>query len=333
MKGKSWIAVAVISLCVGVLGTWGIQKWSDDHNQSNWMDECRYEFKRREGFEYIKPIQFVEANCESAVYQHLKLQLEKKVDSLTADGAVKDISVYIRDFEFSGWMEINADKKYHPGSLLKLGALFNILQQAERDTSLLHKKIAYVPTTEKIPTQTYCTRTIQAHSSYTVEELLHYMIASSDNMATSALQKVLNYQQYLKVFSTLNLAEPDGSDPNYSVTAKDFSAFLKVLYNGTFLSPEMSEKAMEIMLDCDFKKGMVEGLPSGTKIAHKFGEWSDGSKRHELHETGIVYLGSRPYLITIMTGGSDLEKIRKCIPILTQVTHRYLRQMNRQMSS
>jgi beta-lactamase class A len=159
------------------------------------------------------------------------------------------------------------------------------------------------------------------------------MIASSDNLATSALHQVLNYKQYLHVFSTLSLPEPDGSDPNYSVTAKDFSAFLKVLYNGTFLSPEMSEKAMKIMLNCDFKKGLVEGLPVGTKIAHKFGEWSDGAGRHELHETGIVYLGSRPYLITVMTSGSDLEKIRNCLPVLAKETHRYLRQMSRQAVS
>lgn len=151
-------------------------------------------------------------------------------------------------------MEINPEKKYHPGSLLKLGALFNILQQAEKDTSLLARRITYLPTNEKIPSQTFCSRSIQPHSSYSVDELLDYMIASSDNQATSALQQVLNYKQYLKVFSTLSLPEPDGSNPNYSVTTKDFSAFLKVLYNGTFLSPEISEKAMKIMLKCDFKK-------------------------------------------------------------------------------
>ena len=333
MVSKNWIIASLISLSLGIIGTWGFQKIFAVQSSNNWLEECRYEFKRREGYEFIKPIQFVEANCESVVYQQLKGQLQKKVDSLTSNGSVKDISIYIRDFEFSGWMEINPEKKYHPGSLLKLGALFNILQQAEKDTSLLARRITYLPTNEKIPSQTFCSRSIQPHSSYSVDELLDYMIASSDNQATSALQQVLNYKQYLKVFSTLSLPEPDGSDPNYSVTAKDFSAFLKVLYNGTFLSPEMSEKAMKIMLKCDFKKGLVEGLPAGTKIAHKFGEWSDGAGRHELHETGIVYLGSRPYLITIMTAGSDLEKIRSCLPLLAKETHRYLRQMSRQATS
>jgi beta-lactamase class A len=236
----------------------------------------------------------------------------------------------LREFEEGGWISIHPENNYHPGSLLKLGALFNILKQAESDTALFSKKLTFQKTKERIPTQTYSSQSLVEGESYSVATLLDYMIAYSDNYATSLLHSVMNYRQYLQTFSQLNLPEPNGSDPEYSVTAANFSNFFKVLYNGTFLSPMMSEKAIEILMKCDFNQGMEAGLPQGTKIAHKFGEWGNREGRHELHEMGIIYLGSKPYLLTIMTAGKEVEKLKPTLSILTHQTHHFLRKLSRQ---
>jgi beta-lactamase class A len=332
MKKKVGVALSVLSLLLGAAVAWTIQKFISDDSNFNKDIHCVYEFSRMDGYEHIKPLQYVEAECEREDYIDLKIQLENKIDSLQKAGIITSASVYLRDFEIGGWISVSPEKRYHPGSLLKLGVLFCILKQAENDSSLLSRSIEYQPGSEFIPTQTFCQKSIEKGKRYRIQELLEYMIAYSDNNATAVLNKIMNYKEYLNIFKTLNLEEPDGSNPNYSVAAKDFSNFFKVLYNGSYLSPKMSEKAIQLMLKCDFKGGMMEGLPSSTPVAHKFGEWSGSADLHELHEAGIIYMGNKAYLLTIMTSGKEIEKIRSTIPLLTRETHHFLRKFPRQIS-
>lgn len=324
------LAIVFTSFIVGGGITWGIEHYANHGIIQSEEATCLYEIKTNNNFQFIKPLQFVDALCEKTEFLELKSQLSNTIDSLKETGEIESASLYLREFEEGGWISIHPENHYHPGSLLKLGALFNILKQAESDTSLFSKKLTFQKTKERIPTQTYSSQSLVEGASYSVATLLDYMIAYSDNYATSLLHSIMNYQQYLQTFSQLNLPEPNGSDPNYSVTAANFSNFFKVLYNGTFLSPMMSEKAIEILMKCDFDQGMQAGLPKGTKIAHKFGEWGNREGRHELHEMGIIYLGSKPYLLTIMTSGKEVEKLKPTLSILTHQTHHFLRKLSRQ---
>jgi len=323
------LVLVLTSLVVGGGITWGIEQYANHGFKSDEEASCLYEIKTNNGFQFIKPLQFVDAVCEKTDYLELKTQLTNTIDSLKETGAIQTASLYLREFEEGGWISIYPENHYHPGSLLKLGALFNILKIAEKDSTIFRKKLIFQKTSEKIPTQTYSNKTLVEGESYNVATLLEYMIAYSDNYATSLLHSLMNFNQYLQTFSQLNLPEPNGSDPNYSVTAANFSNFFKVLYNGTFLSPAMSEKAIEILMMCDFDQGMKAGLPPGTKIAHKFGEWGNREGNHELHEMGIIYLGSKPYLLTIMTSGKEVEKLKPTLSILTRQTHHFLRNLSR----
>ena len=73
---------------------------------------------------------------------------------------------------------------------------------------------------------------------------------------------------------------------------------------------------MTLLGETEFKKGMTHGLPAGTKTAKKFGEWSDG-RIHELHESGIVYVGSRAFLLTVMTRGDKPTPLPDIISSIT----------------
>lgn len=92
----------------------------------------------------------------------------------------------------------------------------------------------------------------------------------------------------------------------------------------------MSEKALEILMRCDFKNGMSAGLPNSVPVAHKFGEFGLPNRDHELHEMGIMYLRDKPYLLTIMTTGKKVENLAPAIAKLTQQTSKYLLKLNAQ---
>jgi hypothetical protein len=69
----------------------------------------------------------------------------------------------------------------------------------------------------------------------------------------------------------------------------------------------MSEKALELLTREDFPQGIAAGIPKGIPLAAKFGEFEEetGKKEKQLHEFGIVYHPKGPYILGIMTKGSD----------------------------
>ena len=329
MSTRTAIIVIIASFIIGGIATWGAE-YLLNHDQAT--DNCQYELDTDDHFEWVKPLLFAEPKCESQEHQDLKLSIENTIDSLVAAGTLDRASFYWRDFDKGNWIGVHPEQEYHPGSLLKLGAFYNILQQASQDTTLLNQRLTYHKTEEKIPAQTFSKKSIGEGQSYSIMELLEYMVAYSDNYATSLLHNVMSYPKYLQIFSSLHLPLPDGSNPNYSVTASQFSNFFKVLYNGTFLNPSMSELAIKLLMKCDFDQGMVAGLPQDTKIAHKFGEWGNREGQHELHEMAIIYLGNKPYLLTIFTSGKELKQLSPSLAVLTKKTHQYLRALNRKNS-
>ena len=63
------------------------------------------------------------------------------------------------------------------------------------------------------------------------------------------------------------------------------------------------------MTQTSFTEGLVAGVPSSTPVAHKFGivSFFRGTTvtSRELHDCGIVYAPSHPYLLCVMTRGSS----------------------------
>ena len=94
---------------------------------------------------------------------------------------------------------------------------------------------------------------IELGKSYTIKELLQYMVSYSDNNATNLLHDMLDVEEHKKTYGNLGLDIPDITKFGYTITAKDYSTFLKVLFNGTYLNHEHSEFAFELLTKTDFK--------------------------------------------------------------------------------
>lgn len=256
----------------------------------------------------IKPVS-VEHVDEAAIYDPLKSELIRLIDSLKSAGAITQASVYIREFDHRDWMAINKDEQYHPASLMKVPLLVCCLQTIQANPGLFDQKLLYnKPDSIRINPQFYTFPTIKPGKSYTVHELLYYMIAYSDNNATWLLAQHFDPKRMNKMFLDLCLPEPVPDDLKFTLTARDYSMFIKAIYMCSFLSPEYSEYAADLMSNCAFGEGFVKGFPQETKMWHKFGEWRNVGYDYELHESGVVNIKDKPYLITIMTKGRDTMK-------------------------
>jgi beta-lactamase class A len=280
--------------------------------------ECSYNIKRLLGYEYIKPLEYAEPENESALYSSFK----SKVDALVAEkkkaGVLNNASVYLRDFKKGNWMSFQGKVPFHPGSLVKVPILISYLKFEEHRPGILNAPVTF-EAGQYIPSQSYNSKQIEVGKTYTIRELLEYMIKYSDNNATFLLKKNLDVAQFKKTYDNVGLPVPNIMDVNYSLSAEDFSVFLKVLFNAGYLSIANSEYAIKLLTECDFKEGFLKGLPAGTPVAHKFGEWGDGGVQHELHESGIIYLDGEAYILTVMTSGKNIQDLTKTIQEITQV--------------
>ena len=283
---------------------------------------CRYNISRLNGYKYIRPVYSSEPECESSVFLPLKTEISDFVESMKSSGSLNVASVYLKDLTSDDWMEVNSSEEYHPGSLFKVNTMITLLRMAEEHPGIMDKEIQFAANTP-VPIQTFNSKTITPGHKYKIRELIRSMIVYSDNLATGLLHSEVSIDVFQKTFTDLGLKKPDVHDRNYSVTGKEYSKFISVLYDGGYLTIPASEYAISLLSESDFKAGMVKELPSNVKIAHKFGEAMHEGTR-ELHECGIVYLDKKPYLVTIMTKGADVKVLAGIISHISKVTYDYM---------
>ena len=301
-------------------------KASESAGATSTAKDCNYTAARLKGYQYIKPLLDETPECEAQSLAPLKQEITNYIDNQKQGGMITSASVYIKEFASGDWTYINPGETYLPGSLFKLPIMLTILRMAEGNPALLNKKITFDQKHVVNVPQTYATKTIEPGKSYTVKELLTYMIAYSDNNATQLLNGCMDPQVLVKVFSDVGLTPPKpdaASYLTYTISPREYSVFMAALYNASYLTITESEYATSLLAQCNFKAGLVSGLPANVRIAHKFGE-AGNQQQHELHETGIVYINNNAYLITVMTRGTDLKNLLATIGNISKITYNKL---------
>jgi beta-lactamase class A len=259
----------------------------------------------------------------------LEAKINQYVQSQYQQQNAKSISVYFRDFGTTGWAGINQNIQYQPGSMMKVIIMMGYFREAELAPEILGNKFTYTNTVEQqvdslafhLPTA------LVVGQSYTVDDLIKKMIADSDNGAENLLLDNINSTILNQVYVDLGISSPD-LIPNYIISPADYSDFLKILYNSTYLNEMYSEKALSIMSQSTYVNGIVAGLPKGVTVAHKYGERLDISNNSvqdvELHDCGIVYAANHPYILCVMTKGSDVSKLALTIKSISNLIYSYV---------
>lgn len=278
-------------------------------NNKTSSSECTgYKLKRLNGYKYAMPLMFVDNTCQSERLSPLKNELNNLFNKYKEAGILSSASLYLKDYNSNSWISINENESYSPGSLLKVPALITLLKMSEKNQGFLNKKIVFNKRYDMQVNPLYLSKSIKFGETYTVKELMKYMIIYSDNNATILLNEVIDVKVFKKLFKDFGLKEIDWNGTDYLMTVLDYSIFLRALFNASYLNIDNSDFALELLSKSDFKEGFSKGIPSNVNMSEKFGE-SGNIDTKELHETAIIYLSNRPYIITIMTKGKDLDKL------------------------
>jgi beta-lactamase class A len=243
------------------------------------------------------------------------IQKRKKESSLT------DAAVYFRDLNNGPWFGIKIDDQFSPVSLLKVPLMIAWLKHAESQPELLERRIEYKAPKEGVPPQTIDPAVkIIPGQTYTADELIRRMIVYSDNQAANLLFRNMDQDWFLQTHKELGLTVPYTDKPVDYITVKEYSSFFRILFNASYLSREMSEKALEVLSQSDFREGLVAGVPAEVQIAHKFGERQDGDII-QFHDCGIIYFPRRPYILNVMTRGRSPKDLKDTIAAISRLVY------------
>jgi beta-lactamase class A len=253
----------------------------------------------------------------------IKTLVANYLDEAIVNGTLTRASVYVDHLRTYEWFCLNPGEQFDVGSMLKVPTMMAILKMAESDKDLLAKRLRleHIP---ELPIPNFPpSRTILPGSDHSIGELLEYTIIASDNMSNALLLRNMNTSLIDDLISNLGLPKIDPKSRNYPLTALEYSAFLKALYNVAYLSPESSEIAMDMLLRSDFGNGIRAGIPENVEVAHKFGEWGPPGAR-QFHEAGIVFAGKDPYLIVVMTQGPEISVLPEIVAGVSRVVYQQL---------
>lgn len=281
-------------------------------------------------YKFINPLLFsrVSKSFYTEEYRTLNDSVTSAIQSTVDDGFAESVSVYFRDLNTGHWTGIREDQKYHPSSMLKVLGLMSYLRRSEENPSLLQEKLYYTYT--KDPGQYYQPEKPLPNMFVSTEKILENMIMYSDNSALHVLDVNDKANTFNKAYHAFQLPLAKNIDDiDGFMSPRSYSALFRTLYNSTYLSREMSEKALKLLSETTFNKGLVAGVPKGIVVAHKFGEHTyeltdNIIESRELHDCGIVYYPQHPYLVCIMTKGDSFPKLETVISDLSRLIYSFV---------
>lgn len=331
LRNKNNLTLVLLFLALMLLafgGGWFIKGKATKENA------CISSPLRLEDFKFVKPLLICDTNSEKD-YPQLK-PLADALGTIIQNGKnaknVDTVSVYFQDFKTDGRIDINKDEEFHAASMEKVSIMLAFYRLAESDPNILSQIVKDELTNDgnfgqEIKPNDYA----KTGETYTVEELIEKMIKYSDNNSKTLLLSLISPSLIEELYKDigvplqLNAQQPENFD---YITTRDISYFFRILYNSTYLTNDLSEKAMTILSEVDYKKGLVAGVPEGVAVAHKFGleniEAGGVIVERELHDCGVIYHPQNPYLLCIMTkSSSGISNIEDTIGNISAAVYQY----------
>ncbi len=236
---------------------------------------------------------------------------------------VEEIALYFRSLSDGIWFGIDERGKFSPASLLKIPVMMAYFRMAESNPDILNKKIKYeVQNFRGYRAGIKEVSSAEAGKDYSVDDLIRLMISESDNNANMLLLKNIEASEISRTFKDFGIDLESIVPEEDFVSLKLIAHFFRALYNASYINEALSEKALHYLEESTFRDGIVAGLPKDVRAAHKFGErFLERTGKKQLHEVAIVYYPDNPYILGIMTKGTDYNRLTTVIKEISRLIY------------
>ncbi len=279
-------------------------------------------------YKFIDPLlaYIIPSSIQDERFTSLRNKVSKFID-LQKQNGLSDASVYISDLNRGRWIGVNENVQYNPASMLKVVIMVAYFKDSEKNPAILGKNLLYAQDLNNLlkKDQFNSQSSLQISRWYSVDYLINKMIVDSDNGAEFTLLHNINQSSLESIYTALKIQSPEKVDGNFIISPRTYSLFFRIIYSATYLDKDLSEKALNILSKTTFEDGIVAGLPEGMTVSHKFGEYVNVENNQigsiELHDCGIVYYPSYPYLLCVMTKGNNLDVLKNTIKEISSMVY------------
>lgn len=231
--------------------------------------------------------------------------LQRDVESII-EGNEENISVFIHTKD--GEIGINEDKVYSSASTIKVPILLEALRQGEAGILNLDETVKL--TSSDIVSGGGMIRHLSDNQTFSIRDLLFFMITVSDNTATNLAIERVGMESVNETCGEIGCNETklqrymmESVKPKDNLTtARDMGTLMKAAYEGDILNNESKEEFLRMMGE----QKLATNLPvyrdkdkhKGTKFYHKGGSLGSTSVRHDV---GMVTLGDEVVYVSVLT--------------------------------
>lgn len=277
------------------------------------------------GYKYIKPL--LECNIAEENQRELanfKNKVEENIHTQIEEGDINEAAMYFRDLNNGPWIGMNEQIEFAPASLLKIPLMMSYFKIAEKNPKVLKTVLTTKKLESNYPAGFLPESKITPGALYTVEELIRYMIVYSDNDAAGSLleNQFMNENEFYRVYKDLNIYDHMDINNEDSMSVQTYASFFRILYNASYLSKDYSEMALKLLTQTQFDQGIEKPIPKSIKVAHKYGLRVLQLNQIQLHDCGIIYYPNHPYLLCVMTRGSDFQRINDAIASISELVYK-----------
>lgn len=299
-----------------------------------------YQSSNYNNYQYIDPLLACEIGDQTSFdeLKSLKAAVVATVDSSIKAGEAKHVSVYFRTLKTAHWFDVNSEQGYAPASLLKIFVMMAYYKESRdlNDPNLLNRQIPFKGSANPADDNPGAIIPhLENGHLYSINSIIEQMIMYSDNDALNTLIgnfDTIGSDNLSEIFSDLQITSPLTDEQSYSMTVDQYSKVFRVLYGSTYLSRRLSEQALAMLAKAQFKIALAAGVPSTVAVAHKFGittlaATTSTPAQPELHDCGIIYYPDHPYILCVMTQGSDFTQLAAVIKSISAQTYQKMEEM------
>lgn len=163
--------------------------------------------------------------------------------------------------------------------------------------------------------------------SYSVRQLLEYMLSKSDNTAANALTTALTRlgvtEPLFEVYQYMGWEGFElGQAASFNkISVKLLSNMFLALYNASYISPVHSQLILHDLTQSRFDDQIRAGVPEDVQIAHKMGI---STNNETFADCGIVYAPNRPYILCLASNGGDQKVANSFMKEVSETVYKYV---------
>ena len=220
------------------------------------------------------------------------------------------------------------DENFEPASLNKLPVILGLYMEAEKGNLNLETKYSL-----KAGDKTSGSGSLYGKATGTVltyRELARYMGKESDNTAVNIARNILGKEKIEGIVKEIGMAKTNVLGDDQYTTPYDVGILFEGLWQarppapgasatggrGEIINKESADEILGFMTDTVYENWLAPGLPSGVKVAHKFGR-----ELHVVNDAGIVFTTSSPYVVVIMSKGVIEREADEIFPTLSKIVY------------